>query len=475
MNKKFVVFDLETTGHSPTNGDQIIDIGLVVIENDQIIKQYSTLINPHQPIPSFITHLTGIKNEDVEHAPSFHEIADDISHMFYDSYLIAHNILFDKGFINDAFAKIGMEKLKNKVLDTVELSRIFFPKAPSYQLGQLAEFLQIEHDQPHRALSDAYVTANLFLKIKDKISSLPNETISHLLTIGPLLQSDFDELLREQLHKPKPNINNKIHSFNGLAFQQPEDNPHHEAVNAAAFGHYLDDIYKENGTLQQHLNKYEKRTSQREMSELIYDSFQIHQHAFIEASTGTGKTLAYLIPAVYEAINNNERVFISTHTTQLQSQLIENEITLVRKLIPFHFNAVILKGKSHYISLERFSQELQSTENDNYDIALTKAKILVWLTETNTGDINEIQLPSSGYFYFKKISALSEDVNNPSSPWFKFCYYQKAKRNAQQADIVIVNHALLCTDILNDYTLLPSYQKVIIDEAHHLEGTISKS
>src|SRR5699024_5645686 len=135
---KFVVIDLETTGNSPADDDKIIDVGIVVIQNDVIVDQYSTLIHPGKSIPPFITNLTGITNDDVRSAPSFKEKAADIANYFTDSYLVAHNVPFDLGFLNAELARANMEPLQNPILDTVELSRILYPKSPSYKLSQLA-------------------------------------------------------------------------------------------------------------------------------------------------------------------------------------------------------------------------------------------------------------------------------------------------------------------------------------------------
>src|SRR5699024_12355722 len=107
--------------------------------------------------------------------------------MFDDSFLIAHNVPFDYGFLNAELANNGLQQLTNPVLDTVELARILYPKAPSYKLGQLAEYLDIHHDDPHRALSDAYVTAKLFIKLKEKINKLTYETITHLNMLEKML------------------------------------------------------------------------------------------------------------------------------------------------------------------------------------------------------------------------------------------------------------------------------------------------
>src|SRR5699024_5979042 len=150
----------------------------------------------------------------------------------------------------------------------------------------------------------------------------------------------------------------------------------------------------------------------------------------------------------------------------LQSQLLDEETPLMKKLLPFPLHEALLKGKRHFISLEKFEKELRSEQRGNYDVALTKAMILLWLTDTETGDIDEISLPSSGYYFYNKVSSDIEGAIQPSTPWFTYSFYQKARERAQKANIIIVNHALLCTDMYNDYSFIPSYQKAIIDEAH---------
>lgn len=472
----FVVIDLETTGHSPVTGDTIIDVGIIVIKDNEIIDDYSTLLNPNKPIPPFISNLTGIIDKDVVDAPNFHEKANEIVRLFDDGYLVAHNVDFDLGFLNEELANNNFDVLKNPVLDTVELARILYPQAPGYQLGQLADYFEIKHEQPHRALSDAYVTAKLFLILKAKLESLPYETINHLLRLESKLHSDVYQLLykQQQALAFSTTEKNNLVAYRGIAFKNIDVKFDDKSVETTSFGDYLDSIYETNGTMEQQMNGYEKREGQREMSENIFDAFQSKEHALIEAETGTGKTLAYLIPAIYEAAHTEQRILISTYTTQLQSQLLEEEIPLIRKLLSFPFTVALLKGKGHYISLEKFERELTSNQEDNYDIILTKAMILVWLTETETGDIDEIQLSTSGYFFYKSISTDAEGYVNPDSPWFSRSYYQKARIQAEQANLIITNHALLCTDIFNSYNFLPAYDKIIIDEAHHLENTVSR-
>jgi len=473
---KFVVIDIETTGHSPQTDDRIIEVGIVVIEDEHITNDFSTLLNPNKSIPPFISNLTGIIDEDVSTAPNFSEKAYEIIDLFKNGYFVAHNVDFDLGFLNEELALHGLPTLSLPVIDTVELARILYPQAPGYQLGQLAEYLKIIHRDPHRALSDAYVTAELFLNLKKKLNSLPYETIVHLLNLEKNLQSDLDQLLSKQ----RDNIefatieHSDLVSFRGLAFKNEQASSIEANPINTSFGDLLDQIYEAHGALEGTMENYEERPGQRTMSETIYDAFQSQNHTLIEAETGTGKSLAYLIPAIYEAVRTNDRIVISTYTTQLQTQLMEEEIPIIRKFIDHPFNIALLKGKSHYISLERFTHELANQPHDNYDIALTKAMLLIWLTETETGDIDEIQLPASGYYFFNGISTDSESNIDPNSAWFFHSFYQRARRRAQQAAVIITNHALVSTDLLNDYQFIPAYQKVIIDEAHHFEATVSR-
>ncbi|MUV39797.1 DNA helicase [Lentibacillus sp. JNUCC-1] len=473
---KYAVIDLETTGHSPAKNDKIIEIGLVIVEDNQILETYSTFINPQIPIPSFISTLTGIKDTDVATAPLFSEVAGHLSQLVSDCYLAAHNADFDIGFLNAAFDLENMPKLENPVIDTVELARILYPSAPAFKLGYLAEYLELDHSDPHRALSDALVTAKMLMKMTAKIEILPLETIIHLQTLENKLKSNIKHLLseREEASLLSPVSSDSIDTFRGLAYRRVPDNPEKNTPFLSSFGHLLDEVYEDGGRLSELFSgRYEKRPGQRHMSEVVFDAFQSNKHALIEAETGTGKSLAYLIPAVYEALKASERVVISTHTTQLQAQLLDEEIPLVQRVMPFPFQAALLKGKRHYISLERFQHELYTSEDDHYGVTLTKAMLLVWLTETETGDIDEVSLPSSGYLFYHKVSAEGEDFSQSDPAWFGRSYYQKARKRAQSAHIIITNHALLCTDLFSDSNFIPAYDRVIIDEAHHLEDTVA--
>ncbi len=473
---KYVVVDLETTGHTPKKGDKIIEVGMVTIENGEIVHQFHSMVNPQQPIPSFISQLTGIEDKDVQDAPLFEEIVDEIVHLCQDAYFVAHHVQFDLGFLNHAIQEAIGKSLDIPVIDTVELSRIIMPQAPGYKLSQLAEFLEEVHENPHRALADAYVTANILLHLIHKAKQLPYETLQQLSTLERKLKSDLHELLSNWMESKAFTIEERsdLEIFRGIALKRVQVEEKRDTPNVEGFQPFLDQLLGTDGNLAKSMNRYEERGSQRIMATTIYDALQSESHALIEAETGTGKSLAYLLPAIYEAVTKQNRVIISTHTTHLQSQLLDKEVPLLHQILPFSFTSALFKGKQHYISLKKFEYELYHGVSENYDIALTKAMLLVWLTETESGDIDEIQLPSSGSIFWRRISAEAEGYIDPKSPWFTRSFYQRARKRAQEADLLITNHSLLCTDISENYSLLASYNKLIIDEAHHLEATAAK-
>ena len=157
-------------------------------------------------------------------------------------------------------------------------------------------------------------------------------------------------------------------------------------------------IWERDGGLSSLDDRFDKREGQTKMMREVWTAFQNHEHALIEAATGIGKSLGYLVPAAIHAKQTGKPVVISTYTTLLQQQMINRDIPLLEKIFPFPVKAAVLKGRSHYLSIRKFKHILQE-DDDNYDSVLAKAQILVWLTDTETGDLSEINLPSGGKLY----------------------------------------------------------------------------
>ncbi len=158
----FVVFDLETTGGNQKN-DKIIEIGLVKIQNLEIVKEVSYLIKPEIKIPDFIQKLTGIKQEDVENSPTIETVIDEILEMMGDSILVAHNTSFDIPFFNSVLKRLGKPELPNKSLCTNLMTKYLIPNLLNSNLNYMSKIFNIRHSKAHRALDDAKATAELLL------------------------------------------------------------------------------------------------------------------------------------------------------------------------------------------------------------------------------------------------------------------------------------------------------------------------
>ncbi|EIT86620.1 bifunctional ATP-dependent DNA helicase/DNA polymerase III subunit epsilon [Fictibacillus macauensis ZFHKF-1] len=470
MNNRYVVIDVETTGNAPAKGDRIIQIGAVVVENHEIVQRFSSFVNPEVAIPPFIEQLTGIDDSMVQDAPLFEEVAPTLLTMLEGAYFVAHNVLFDLNFLQEEFQRCGYATFQGPLLDTVELARLLFLQADGYQLNQLADYLGIVHENPHQADSDAEVTAHLLISLIQKLVTLPLVTLQRLQPFLTKMQSSLEEIVSDIMaEKAKTHHEERgfdyyrnvaLKAYEPLQRIEEDDEPvppHQDVLQAYATN----------------MAYYEKRSAQEEMMDLVSEAMNDHRHAIIEAGTGVGKSLGYLIPALLYGKKEGRPIIVSTHTIQLQQQLLERDIPLLHEMMPFDFHATVLKGRNHYLCLRKFEQSLDDRSDDNYDTNLTKAQLLIWLTETEQGDVEELSLSSGGKIFWHQVKSDANSCLNHRCPWFSRCFYHRKRREAQVSDIVITNHALLFTDVKNDAQLLPAYKEVIIDEAHHVEEVVS--
>ncbi|MCF6137549.1 ATP-dependent DNA helicase DinG [Pseudalkalibacillus berkeleyi] len=471
MNNRYVVLDLETTGHSPKNKDRIIQIGLVVIEENEIVDRFSSYINPGIPIPTFITSLTGINGEMVDDAPLFEDVAPRLLKILDGAWLVAHNIKFDLGFLNAELEKAGYFEWRGMMLDTVELTRMLMPNLDSYKLSQLSESLSLAHENPHQADSDAEATGHLLTQLINKLNELPLLTLQRLLPLVKGMHSDVAELVQDQIDQKLVQLEDEeplLETFRQLVLKKMNENGlDQELIDDSISHHSIEE------QLEKSFPNYEKRAGQVKMMDVVEQSLTDGQHALIEAGTGIGKSLGYLIPGLINARKTGRPLVVSTHTIQLQEQLLDRDIPLLQKMVPFEFKATVLKGRNHYLCLRKFEQQLDEIYDNNYDVLLAKAQLLVWLTTTEEGDIEELNLPSGGQLFWHQVKSDANSCLNHKCPWFSRCFYHRSKREAHDADIIITNHALLFTDLVNDHALIPAYQEAIIDEAHHLDDVAS--
>lgn len=231
------------------------------------------------------------------------------------------------------------------------------------------------------------------------------------------------------------------------------------------------------GPISQALRGFEAREQQRSMMQNVLDAFNGNQIALIEAGTGTGKSMAYLIPALLWAVQTGERTVISTNTIALQEQLLSKDIPLILKALKIPVKAVIVKGMSNYLCLRKMGDARQEEMFMPPQEVEEMRRLDMWSAQTRDGSRASLPFIPSGSVW-EKSCAESDTCNRQECPHYADCFFFKARREAQEAQILIVNHHLLFADLWmranpegnrKDAGLLPLYTKVVLDEAHNIE------
>ena len=223
------------------------------------------------------------------------------------------------------------------------------------------------------------------------------------------------------------------------------------------------------GLLTAALPEFELREPQRDMAGAVAHVFKEGGELLVEAGTGTGKTLAYLIPAVL----SGQRVVVSTGTKNLQEQLFYKDIPLVRKALSIPFSACLMKGRGNYLCLSRHAQFSMQPSFRFFDEAIHFDTLNRWAETTKTGDRSEIPGVPERLDFWQTISARSDNCVGKDCPDFDRCYVTKLRQTAAESEIIVVNHHLLFADLIvregSFGEVIPDYDHLILDEAHQLE------
>ncbi|MEO4053057.1 ATP-dependent DNA helicase DinG [Solibacillus sp. CAU 1738] len=458
-SQKYAIVDLETTGHSPANGDRMIQIAIVVMRDWCIEKTFTSFIHPGKSIPLFIQDLTNITDTDVADALPFEAHADYIYELLQDAVFVAHNTDFDLAFLQAEFKRAGLPKWHGKKIDTVELAKILYPTSLSYKLGDLAHDLNIPLKNAHRADDDAKATALLLKACWEKLLQLPQVTLEQLHKRSFRLKSDIAQLFFSALHEKRQTVS---HDEDYIIYQKIAMKRFEKRSatykNDAKYPKTRKDKME---LLKKAVPNFEERPLQFQMMDKIWHSLLDKQEVVIEASTGIGKTLSYLLPAFYYAKESGRKVGISTYTSHLLDQLLNEEVTKLEAITGEKIHVALLKGMQNYVDVERFEKILKM-QDDSYDETLAIIQVLIWLVNTETGDLNELNVSGGGQLFLDKIRKTVLETNIPSY----FDFYERAIYKSKHADLIITNHAMLLADLVRHEQLFSEIGGWIVDEAH---------
>ncbi len=511
----YVALDLEATDMNPERGE-IIELGAIKFTSEKIIDRWSATVRPRGAIPFAISQLTGITGAEVRRAAPFAAVAPALTAFIRTHPIVGQSVWLDVDMLRAAGLTIA-----NPLYDTFELATLTLPGLPAYSLRQIATRLDVALPVEHRALADCAVTVEVFRHLLDRLNEFDAETIGEMGRLLATAQSPLAPLVRELAReKTREGLGGPVGAIGASLRQQlagraltedrsmdalflmPRGRPERlepTGSTAPIAPADLRALFAPDGAFARAFPGYEYRASQLRMMEEVAGAFNAGQLLVAEASTGTGKSLAYLIPAVIHAVERGETVVISTATIGLQDQLFRKDIPDVLRvlaqiarddevpgadeegkgvrhaLLPSEFGAALLKGRANYLCLRRWFALRKSPQLDGDDAHLL-AKTMVWLQETESGDRAELLLLPDEQRAWNKL-AEHEGACVASQCIFQKrgqCFLYRARRQAESAQIVVVNHALLLSDLGTDGGVLPPYQHLIIDEAHHLEAEATR-
>lgn len=467
MGQICVSLDVETTGLSPRE-HEIIEVAAVKFQGREVLDTFHSPVRPTQPLPPFIQRLTGIAPSDLAQAPPFAAIRPALGEFLGAWPVVGHRVSFDLAFLEAQ----GLA-LANPAYDTRELAPIVLPRLGDYSLASVAQALGQARRQRHRALPDALTTHEVFLALAQKVQGLDPALLSEVLRFAQGWGWPLCFLFQEALGDKKPA---PAGWGEGLGIRLlPRAREVGEPLRTRSPAQPLDvqevaSSLSPGGPLSCSLPGYEHRPEQVEMARAVAQALSQGQRLLVEAGTGVGKSLAYLLPAALFSSRNGTPVVVSTNTLSLQEQLLDKDIPqLVQALGPAalpHFRAVALKGRGNYLCLRRWCLYTGSTPPVQDRAALLR--ILAWLPTTEAGDRAELNLAAGEAVVWGKVCA-QECPANCQYMRQGLCFLHRARERARRAHLVVANHALLLSDLASQGNALPEYGHLIVDEAHNLE------
>ena len=472
IEDEVVLLDLETTGlHEST--DRITEIALMKMRGPEIVERWSTLINPGQSIPSYIENITGISDEMVADAPTFDEIADEVRQFIGSCDLIAHNAHFDRGFLKRAFGT----PLKNRWMDTIYLAQIGLPRLLRYSQPTLASWLNPEAGaNAHRAVADVEVLSCVWRASLCGMYGLDYLTLQAIADL-PCMGCGAEHIWMKQVLGARSDESDKAFSLRALRHRwvksdqaDPLNDADHIRMNFSYEGDVMDVVNpspdsvspSEKMGVPRMYEDFELRPAQTEMANAIYWAFLQSHFLAIEAGTGVGKSLAYLLPAALVALENQVPIGIATRSNNLTDQLLTREIPRLNELFGGKLRYTAVKGYDNYVCLRKIDALLHNNEN-----ARNLGHILAWISQSAWGDIGRISMASRND---KTYIATQQECTNKKCRFYpNLCYLHGTRKRAQSSHLVVTNHSLLFRDAMSPKRILPPIRYWIVDEAHGIE------
>ena len=474
-----VVFDLETNADRAHRSEhEIIQIGAVLASDEGVLEEFETLVRPQRRLPPRITELTGLEYGDLEHAPPLEGALRRFFEWVGDRPMIAHNGLgYDFVVFDAAAASLGLAVPGGRRLDTLELAHLVYPRAgkgmvrgvegdrppPGRSLDDLASLFDINGRDKHDALDDARIARQVMLSLLDELD-------------GPGPARRLQRWVLGRAGHPWAGFVDQQRDPVALDMVVPEVPVPDPIVPTGSLDiGAVVKAFGEGGALM--TGSRTPRPQQAEMAERVATAFaKPGQRLMIEAPTGTGKTLAYLVPAIEAARASGRVAVVAPHSRVLQDQILETLEELESTLQPF--SMVVLKGRQNYISLKALGDELEWLQEDSgenpagHATAMALAILCGWVAQTPSGDWSDLRTAAvEGSLRALRQLRWKLSVDSRPGPvrsrLDELDFYRRALARLNTAHVAVLNHALLAASP----ALEAGQFNLIVDEAHNLEDS----
>ncbi len=450
IDQGFVVVDCETTGLNPAQ-DRIIQVALLKwLPSGETALNF--FVNPGRAIPPSILTLTGLRDIDFTQCPKLDKVSKDIVQFIGALPVVGHNVTFDRTFLDREGISL------NDGIDTLEWARVALPLESSYRLSELMR--DQSTDSYHDARFDVKATRDLVFLIRQQLGNLP-----------PSVKADLAFLMGQEWDWW--HVSNSGQSSVPSRLDKPEREPNppdrlpvweHQETSHGWMG--------PSGPIAKRLAGFESRESQGRMVKAIETALQQQSVLMVEAGTGTGKSMAYLTPMILEAGRHGARVVIATHTLALQEQLWTKDLPIVAESTPLH--TAVLKGRGRYLCLLKLDEIRHDTTslNSSREDRLAVASLLCFAVWSHSGDIDAFNpRTEAARKRWQDVVAERNACAGSHCAYAGSCYLRQSRRLAEFSHVVVINHALLATH-LQQGGVLPPFDYLVIDEAHHFADVV---
>jgi predicted DnaQ family exonuclease/DinG family helicase len=470
---------LTTTGPSPEE-DKVVEAAVVRALAGKAEEEFVRLANPGGLSPAAL-QVAGLEQAAVAGKPQPRSVLRQAL-KFCGAGLV---VVYDADAFGAFLRAAGVEA--PACLDARRLALITRPQATDYSLAGIAADLGLPAPAGRRAMEKARLVAAVWFALLDELGKLPLAARHLICRLAETAVDPLAPVLADAAHKggfeltsdPEAGLRALFPDQSEL-FRRVQKSEEVEPTDEALPTDGICRMFQTAGAIGKAMEDYEQRPQQVEMVEAVCEALNEPHHLMVEAGTGTGKSMAYLVPAIAWACTNHDKVVVSTNTRNLQEQLYHKDLPLLSRLLPGRFEPALLKGRRNYLCVRRFLHVVSHFERELSDPeeVMALAPLVAWAARTESGDLAEC----NGFLFSPAAPAVMQAVTTgPDECAGRGCRFRsrckvnRARALAQLADLIVVNHALLFAEIGLDSRVLPPHRCLVFDEAHNLEDVATEA